>query len=211
MNNLKKYPRTYHLHWSPGLQNDDRMHENESFFDGKEVVATIKMDGENTSIYKNHVHARSLDSQYHPSRDWVKSFASQFQHEIPEGWRICGENLYAKHSIFYNNLPSYFLGFNIWDDKNFCLSWDETLEWFNLLGITPVESFYRGIWDASKIQEIFDEYNTETTEGYVVRISNEFHYDDFNICVAKWVRKGHVQTSNFWMNEQVIPNKLSKD
>lgn len=104
-----KYPKTMHFPWSPGLQNDDRMLESADVFLGKEVVITEKFDGENTSIYTDHIHARSLDSQNHSSRNWVRAFAAQFQHNIPNNWRICGENMYAMHSIFYNNLQGILL------------------------------------------------------------------------------------------------------
>lgn len=60
-----KYPRTLHLPWSPNLQNDDRRMEDISGMKGQEVVVTLKMDGENTSCYRDHVHARSLDSGSH--------------------------------------------------------------------------------------------------------------------------------------------------
>lgn len=77
-----------------------------------------------TSLYiVNGFHARSVDSRHHISRDWLAQFHSSIAYNIPEGWRICGEYLYAKHSIFYENLPSYFLGFSIWNEKkmNACL------------------------------------------------------------------------------------------
>ena len=41
-----------------------------------------------------------------------------------------------------------------------------------------------------------------------MRITDSFHYDDFEKYVAKYVRKNHVQTSEHWMNQQVIKNKL---
>lgn len=59
-------------------------------------------------------HACS-SSRYTPSRDWIKALHGQIAHEIPEGWRLCGENLYARHSIAYDALPSYFTLFSIWD------------------------------------------------------------------------------------------------
>lgn len=49
-----KYPRTYHLPWSPGATDDDRVltdEELEANFSGRMVVATEKMDGENTTMY----------------------------------------------------------------------------------------------------------------------------------------------------------------
>ena len=201
-----KYPRTMHLLHSPNPQNDDRQIENMDGFKGKEVCISIKYDGENTNIYPDLIHARSIDSKQHESRTWVNAFAKTFQIEIPKGWRICGENMYAKHSIHYNNLESYFYGFSIWNEKNFCLSWDETIEWFKLLGITPVRVLYRGVYDEQNMP--WDSFIKDDDEGYVMRITDSFHYDDFEKYVAKYVRKNHVQTSEHWMNQQVIKNKL---
>ena len=53
---LVKYPRTYHLPWSHGRTKDDRGFDDMSSFIGKEVVVTIKMDGEQTTMYKDHIH-----------------------------------------------------------------------------------------------------------------------------------------------------------
>jgi hypothetical protein len=153
--NYVKYPRTYHLPWSENRTPDDRTLINMNNFINKQVVVTTKMDGESTSMYRDHIHARSLDSRNHPSRNWVKGFWSKISHDIPEGWRICGENLYAVHSIQYQDLPSYFLGFSIWDQQNICLDWATTLEWFELLGITPVRELYRGTYDENIIKKLW--------------------------------------------------------
>jgi hypothetical protein len=42
-----KYPRTYHVPWSEGATNDDKINKDMSSFYGKNVVITEKMDGEN--------------------------------------------------------------------------------------------------------------------------------------------------------------------
>jgi hypothetical protein len=97
-----KYPRTYHLPWSDGATDDDRVLTDEDLetnFAGRTVVVTEKMDGENTTMYNDCIHARSPDSGPHPSRDWVKNLHAQIQWQIPEGWRISGENLYATHTL----------------------------------------------------------------------------------------------------------------
>lgn len=204
-----KYPRTMHLPWSPNLQNDDRLIENLDGFENKRVVISTKMDGENSNIYPDLIHARSIDSKQHESRTWLHAFAKTFQYNIPKGWRVCGENMYAKHSIFYNNLQSYFYGFSIWNEKNFCLSWDETKEWFSLLGVTPVRVLYDGIFDLNKIP--WDSFVNNHDEGYVMRIADSFHFDDFYKYVAKYVRKNHVQTSDHWMTLSVIKNGLIEE
>jgi hypothetical protein len=127
-------------------------------------------------------------------------------HNIPDGWRICGENLYAKHSIGYDSLDSYFEVFSIWNDNNECLSWDETEEWCELLGLKHVPIIWRGIFDEEFLRNY--KFDTEKQEGYVVRLADGFKYEDFGLSIAKMVRIGHVNTSNHWMNEKVIPNKL---
>ena len=68
-----KYPRTWHLPWSHKVHRNDMQLSDASHFEGKQVVVTIKMDGENTTMYNDYLHARSVDSGNHPSRGWAKS------------------------------------------------------------------------------------------------------------------------------------------
>ncbi len=206
---LVKYGRTYHLPWSPGMTDDDRMLPSLENFIGKRVIVTEKMDGENTSMYSDAFHARSLDSRHHYSRDWVKQFWSTIAHEIPEGWRVCGENMYAEHSIPYSDLESYFYGFSIWNDRNITLPWDETLEWFNLLGIVSAPVLYDGIWNEKRIRSLWNDDMWPTCEGYIVRSAAEFSYSDFKKNVAKFVRAKHVNHQKHWMfGGQITPNKM---
>jgi len=201
-----KYPRTRHLPWSPGYTKDDVFGDTEHF-EGKEVVVTLKMDGENTTMYRDHIHARSLDSRNHPSRNWVKQYWCSICGEIPDGWRICGENLYAKHSIKYSGLSTYFYGFSIWNSQNTCLSYNETLEWFTLLGIRPVQEIWRGQYSEQAIKEAFKPFVTDH-EGYVVRLTKSYQYKDFGQSVMKYVRANHVSSSNHWMYEKMEINEL---
>ena len=198
-----KYPRTYHLPWSEGVTRDDRVLNDVSCFIGKSVVITEKMDGENSTLYSNgYSHARSIDSKNHESRNWLKRFWSDRAHLSDEGIRICGENLYAKHSIHYKSLSSYFNGFSVWHN-DICLSWDDTIEYFNRLDIVPVKEIYSGIFDPNMRIKLSD-----NMEGYVVRITDSFNMDDFKTSVAKFVRKNHVTTDSHWMNSKTIKNEL---
>jgi hypothetical protein len=181
-------------------------------FDGKIVVVTEKLDGENCTIGRTYTHARSLDSLHHPSRAWVKGLQAQIGPDIPEGWRLCGENLFAKHSIGYEDLPSYFMLFSIWNGNNVCLSWDETEDWATLLGVKTVPVLYKGPWDPDKIADIFEKYSKgKTVEGYVVRMAGSFPFGSFDQNIAKFVRAGHVQTGPHWMQQKMVPNKLKPE
>lgn len=206
-----KYPRTMHLPWSPGLQNDDRVIESLDSFRGEQVVVSEKMDGENTNLYRDHIHARSPSFiAPHPSRNWVKQLWERVRRDIPEGWRVCGENMYAKHSIHYQNLPDFFLVFSIWEGTR-CLSWDETLEWCELLGLTCVPHGPVHYWD-DLVHEDWEDLTNQTElfgqEGYVVRVARSFQLEEFPRVVAKYVRKNHVQTTQHWLFQPIVRNVL---
>jgi hypothetical protein len=205
-----KYPRTYHLPWST-LSKDDRKMPDDTFFMDREVVVTLKMDGENSSLYNDHTHARSIDSGSHPSRNWLKDLWAQMSYLLDDDMRICGENLFAKHSISYGNLPSYFMMFSIWIG-NTCLSWDETIEYAGILGLETVPVIYRGKYDRKLIESSFLPY-LDSNEGYVLRLSDSFDYGDFRRSVGKFVRQEFRQVVNdshgHWISKKIERNGLA--
>jgi hypothetical protein len=207
-----KYPRTYHLPWSPNLQNDDRMLDDVKCFEGKQVNVSVKLDGENTTMYRDHIHARSLDSLDHPTRSYVKQIHGRIAHEIPDGWRVCGENMYAKHSIHYKNLEEYFYIFSIWTSDNICLSCDEMNFWAEQFELPVVPTLYEGPFGENEVKACATEtFKGDECEGYVVRLRDRFHYEDFETSVAKYVRKNHVQTNEHWMRQMIVRNGLRNE
>lgn len=207
-NNLhRKYPRTPHLAWSPGASEDDIRIIDTHHFDGKQIVITEKMDGENTTMYSDYMHARSINSKHHPSRSQVKRLHAEIQTHIPHGWRLCGENLYARHSIPYADLKGYFYLFSVWNDRNICLSWEETLIWAKMLDLPTPKVLFEGPWNETFVREL--DFDTDRIEGYVIRLYDAFAFDAFHTSVAKWVRCDHVQTDEHWMNQTIIPNLIS--
>ncbi len=208
--NYIKYPRTYHLSFSEKVTKDDRVLKDNSYFENKQVVVLEKLDGENTSLYNNYIHARSIDGQNHVSRNWVKNLHSKISYNIPKEWRVCGENMYAKHTVFYENLSTYFYVFSIWNERNECLSWEDTLEWSSLLELEIVPVLYKGIWDEQIIKEFC---KSDKREGFVVRIADSFSYCDFRKCVAKFVNpifknKLKEEDTFHWRFRKIILNKL---
>lgn len=206
-----KHPRIFHLPWSGKTTDDDKILQNIDHFKGKEVVISIKMDGEQISMYNNYIHARSIDGNSHPSQSLVKNLHSQIAYNIPEGWRICGENLYAKHNIHYKNLHSYFMVFSIWNENNICLSWEDTKEWAELLGLELVPVIYNNIFKKS-IEKTWKlaKYNGDSVEGYVVRLADSFSYSDFKYSVAKFVSESFREGINHQYNWRYKPFKINK-
>lgn len=210
MEQYVKYPRSFHLPWSPGATNDDKIMHDISPFLGKTIVITEKMDGENTTMYPDHIHARSIDSKDHDSRHWVKGLWGGIKNDIPDGWRICGENLYAKHSLHYEDLSSYFMVFSIWNERNECLCLNDTLDVCKMLNLTFVPIIDIITFDEKYLRNLAAKLDLNKTEGYVIRNVDSFGYDEFDINLAKWVREKHVTTDEHWMFQKTIPNKLIK-
>jgi hypothetical protein len=204
-----KYPRTPHLPFSPGVSSDDKVLDSIEHFVGKEVVVTEKLDGECTGMTRELCHARSLDSKDHPSRHRVKTLHGEIAYLIPIGFKLFGENVYAKHSIHYTELTDYFYLFTM-QASAWWLGWDEVVEWANLLNIHHVPVLYRGIWDEEKIKACWTGKSVfgPEQEGYVVRLAEPFLFENFATSVAKFVRKDHVQTSEHWLQQEITPNIL---
>ncbi len=205
-----KYTRTMHHPLSGSVQSDDKViqesHLSAAF--GNLYVATEKMDGECTTIYPDgFCHARSVSSGYHPSRTWVKQFAASIGFKIPTDHRICGENVYAKHSVPYSNLSSFFLGFNIWHD-DIMIPWDNTLELFKSIGISSVPVVWKGTLSPEIIEELWNQVDTEVSEGLVFRPVGSVSLSEFPEQVFKLVRPDHVQSDKHWMHQEVITNGI---
>ena len=65
---------------------------------------------------------------------------------------------------------------------------------------------YRGAFDKEKLETFASNMDLSRHEGFVVRPSDGFHYSEFKNVVVKFVRKGHVTTSNHWRHQKIIPN-----
>ncbi len=205
---MSKYNRTYHLPFSPGSTNDDRISDSVTSLIGIEIVITEKLDGENTGMTSGGVYARShaafTDSAW--SRE-VRQLHSMIKSSIDEDVFIFGENMEGIHSIEYTNLKSYFYMFGV-RDNNIWISWDSVEEYSYLLDIPVVPVLFRGFINSEKeLQQIVEDLVKQPSalggkrEGIVIRNAGMFHNDDFSENVMKWVRKGHVQTTSHWTRD----------
>jgi hypothetical protein len=203
-----KYGRTFHLPISPGATSDDKIMAALDGLLGDDLVVTEKMDGENTTLHRLGSHARSPDSRHHPSRDWLKAFAAGICPQLAEGERIVGENLYARHSVSYSALPSWFLGFG-WIVDGVVQPWDLTLLRFEELGLQPVPVLYRGPYRPRLFEDLAKGLDLTRQEGFVARIAGAFAEAEMPRRMGKYVRAGHVQSEVHWMNASLVPNGLA--
>lgn len=207
-----KYPRTYHLPWSPGTTSDDRKLSGDWFkyYKGKEIVITEKLDGENNMVNHYDVFARSHGA---PTRSpWTRNMWDkdgifwQIYNKISTNEEVYGENLFGEHSIHYDRLTSYYHIFAVRnDDKYIWYSWDDVCTYADILRLPHVPELWRGFIESEdQLRVLVDKFVHEPSkygqqrEGVVIRITDEFPIDEFNHYVCKWVRPGHVQTGEHW-------------
>lgn len=207
---LYKYPKTSYLPYSPSIAREDRVIPDLSRFKSELVAVTEKRDGENVTIYRDHWHCRSLDSKPREYHSYLQNcILPRIRYQIPETYRICGEYLYAEHAIHYSNLTDYFEVFSIWDGDR-CLPTAEVMRICDELGLQYVPSIYYGPYEEALIMHIGEIAVNRGCEGIVVRVAGEFLYQDFEVCVAKYVRKNHVQDGPHWSLGEIKRNEIKK-
>ena len=148
---LRKYPRTPHLRGSklqPG--DEDLAQVSLRHLYGRPIVVEEKVDGANCAVSFSGQRELLLQSRGHyleggPREEQfglLKTWASCFSHRLWEvlsdRYIMYGEWLYAKHTVYYDRLPHYFLEFDIYDrNENIFLSTERR---HALLADTPVVS-----------------------------------------------------------------------
>lgn len=215
-----KYPRTFHLNFSPGGTDDDKRLKNNLSFINQNIVITSKIDGSNVCLTSKECFARTHSGPpSHPSFDLFKQMHADMKVNIPDEFEIFGEFALAKHSIHYSSLPSYLFIFGILNTKTeYWLSWKDVNEYCSLLNLTTVPQLFEGTISSEK-EFIFKinslvkekEFGIDEREGIVVRLIESFHNDFFKDSCAKWVRKNHVSPDNdHWKHQKIIKNELIK-
>jgi hypothetical protein len=150
MEAIVKYPRTRHLEGSrlqPG--DEDLAQVPLAALRSRYVVVEEKLDGANAGLALDAAGRLRLQSRGHALtggaaerqfdlfKQWAGTHAAALGALVAGGHTLFGEWLYAKHTIFYDRLPHYFLEFDLRDpDGTF---WS-TARRHTVLAGTPVHS-----------------------------------------------------------------------
>jgi hypothetical protein len=125
---IHRYPRTHHLEGSR-LQPGDHDLEQVPLatLRGAYCVVEEKLDGANAGMFVGEDGRLRLQSRGHVLtggarekhfdlfKQWAHAHAPALLELLADGLTLYGEWLYAKHTIFYDRLPQYFLEFDIRD------------------------------------------------------------------------------------------------
>lgn len=163
---LRKYPRTHHLEGSR-LQPGDEDLDSVPFeaIRGRHVVAEEKLDGANAGLRFDAAGRLLLQSRGHfltggvrekhfnLFKQWAGGVAHLLRPALGGRYALFGEWLYAKHTVYYDRLPHYFLEFDILDlEQDVFLSTPARRELLDGLPVVPVPVLYEG--EATTLDEL---------------------------------------------------------
>lgn len=123
-----KYPRTHHIEGSKLQPGDEDLSQIPfSAIAGRHLVIEEKIDGANSALSFDPAGQLLLQSRghyltggyrerhYNLFKQWATVHQDAFWQVLGCRYVMYGEWLYAKHSIFYDALPHYFMEFDILD------------------------------------------------------------------------------------------------
>ena len=127
---ILKYPRTPHLEGSrlqPGDEDLSQIRFSE--IAGRHLVVEEKCDGANSAISFSKEGELFLQSRGHYlsggyrerhfnlMKQWANVHRDAFYQVLGGRYILYGEWMYAKHTVFYDSLPHYFMEFDIFDKE----------------------------------------------------------------------------------------------
>ncbi len=128
MEQIHKYPRTQHIEGSR-LQPGDEDLDSVPFAEiaGLHLVVEEKMDGANSAVSFSSAGDLLLQSRGHYLvgggrekhfsllKQWASVHTARLWDVLRDRYVMYGEWMYAKHTVFYNALPHYFMEFDVLD------------------------------------------------------------------------------------------------
>ncbi len=130
MDELRKYPRTPHLAGSRLQPGDaDLLRVPTASLVGRRIVVEEKLDGANAAISftaggrlrlqsRGHfLNGGPRERQFQLFKAWAAAHQASLFAVLGSRYVLYGEWLYAKHTMFYDALPHYFLAFDVLDTR----------------------------------------------------------------------------------------------
>ena len=130
MEQIYKYPRTRHVEGSRKQAGDEDLNSVKfGEIRGKYLVLEEKIDGANCGISFGEDGRLYLQSrghflnggygerQFDMLKVWAECFREKLWQVLGSRYVMYGEWMFAKHTVFYDELPHYFMEFDLFDKK----------------------------------------------------------------------------------------------
>lgn len=220
-----KFPTTSHLTLFDGTKvRDDKVmlkcEQNELLL--HKLVVEEKVDGANLGISFDHegnmlVQNRGeylhspYSGQWKKLSEWLNPRTDMLFEQLTDKYILFGEWCYAEHSVGYDKLPDWFLGFDIFDKvtaKFFSCSRRNAM--FDALQIFHVPMIAQGKFTLSELNNLLSQsqLSDKLAEGLYLR----FDQGDWLKQRAKLVRPGFIQSiEQHWSRSAIKANRLKRE
>jgi ATP-dependent RNA circularization protein (DNA/RNA ligase family) len=217
-----KFPSTPHLATlaDVDIRGDKVLSESErDEFLQHDLVVEEKVDGANLGISfdsEGNIRAQNRGAYLHlPGSgqwkklgDWLAPRSDTLFEHLSDNFILFGEWCYAQHSVFYDRLPDWFLGFDVYD-KRFgrFLSSKRRDALFTEMCVAQVPVLARGHFAYPEVQKFLStsKLSVQPAEGIYLR----FDQDDWLAQRAKLVRPAFIQAvEQHWSRSTIRPNRL---
>lgn len=184
---------------------------------GGKVSLTEKLDGANTAIIRLKDEFRlqkrgslvgtSEHSQFNYLKAWSYTNYNSLM-EISKNTILYGELMWAKHTVFYNALPDYFIAF-AWGNRKTGELYhrDDMVELCEKIGIEYAPEVARGVFNKEELFDLIPKisnFGDDPAEGLVIENLK-------NRTRGKLVREEFQKSmdqSGHWIHKRVTSNKL---
>lgn len=230
-----KYPRTPHLFGSKGTDDDKHLGEEESnrFIADASLIVEEKIDGTNVGIHfsndgqlvlqcRGHLITEGMHPQYDLFKQWATVKRYVLEERLGTRFILFGEWGYARHSVFYRQLPHYFFEFDIYDKE--AGAFIDLEQRLNLLDGANVETVpvvhvgalkrtdLEGLIGPSRFDSQFENPATKRTDNLMEGLYLRTEANGVVTGRAKFVRSEFIEKikqSSHWQHQAMVPNELA--
>ena len=222
MNTFYKFPTTPHLCFlSDRHTRDDKLlsEKEVSDFLSNEIIIEEKIDGANLGIHfssngtlyaqnRGHFLIEPFEGQWRPLKNWIDVHIDDLFDVLEDKRILFGEWCYAKHSIFYDKLPDWFVAFDIFDiEEKRYFSVKRRNQLLEGKSFATVPFIGEGKFELKELKELHFKsvFGKGECEGIYLRLDD----GDWLRMRAKIVHSSFTQTiGEHWSKMQLTPNHL---
>lgn len=152
-----------------------------------------------------------LEGQWKVLDGWMKKYENRMFDVLADEYILFGEWCYATHSIYYDSLPDWFVGFDILEKKsNRFLNVPKRNLMMNQIGISTVPLLGKGAFTLEQLKQFFGKsrFGNEECEGIYLR-QDGVDYLNYR---AKIVRDDFRQNIDIhWSKKRMTYNKIEEN
>lgn len=220
-----KFPRTPHLWWPlDRLPRDDHVIALADVQDllSTDIVVEEKIDGANIGLSLDEngaIRAQNrgswiepgASSQFQPLWSWISRRRAALSEVLQFGRILFGEWCFAMHSVRYNRLPDWFLGFDIYD-RTARRFWStprrNTI--LELAGISPVPTLFSGRSTLAELKHVLMSERSRVGAGQLEGLYIRHEGPDWLDARAKLVRPEFLTAiDKHWSSRPFETNELT--